>query len=88
MKYSALLIAATAGLASAQCVSDIPSCAQSCIEDAAASATSCGAQDFECQCTTANQAAIQGAATSCVISACGADVAVSMCLTSPELHLP
>lgn len=65
---SAIALLAFAGRALAV----IPACATSCIADAVAAATSCGATDLKCQCTDANKASIQAAATSCVIAACGA----------------
>ncbi|KAL3419182.1 CFEM domain-containing protein [Phlyctema vagabunda] len=76
MKYSfaALTVVAFSGLASAQ----IPSCATSCIADAVASATTCGADDVACQCAAPNQSAIQAASTTCVISACGATEALNV----------
>ncbi|KAK0100397.1 hypothetical protein ONS95_008351 [Cadophora gregata] len=65
--FSAVALIAFVGLANAQ----IPACATTCISDAVASATTCGATDIACQCETANQSAITAAATSCVLAACG-----------------
>ncbi|KAH8815570.1 hypothetical protein F5884DRAFT_747110 [Xylogone sp. PMI_703] len=75
MKYSfaAAALLAVAGVANAQ----IPACATTCISDAVKSATSCGATDLACQCTSSNEQAIQAAATSCVLTACG-DQALSV----------
>ena len=75
MKY-AFAGLALAAIASAQSLSDIPSCALPCIQDAVTSSTSCDVSDFACVCE--NQSTLTGAATPCVISACGADVGVSM----------
>jgi hypothetical protein len=67
--YSTLAVVALSGLAAAQ----IPSCATECLANAAKSAApSCGASDTACQCEPANKAAIQAAATPCVIGACPA----------------
>ena len=69
--FSALALLAVAGLAAAQ----IPTCAQPCLDSATKDA--CGdATDFACACTPANQAKIQNAATTCVLDACGPEVAV------------
>jgi hypothetical protein len=70
--YSAIVLLALAGLGQAA----IPDCATTCIANAVASATTCGASDLVCQCSTANMNAIQAAATTCVLSACGAAEAV------------
>lgn len=82
MKFSAVVLASTVGLAAAAVdpASYFPSCALPCLSSAVSSATKCGATDYACQCTTDNQSAIQGAATSCVLSACGADVAANQVL--------
>lgn len=83
MKYSAAVITAILGFVAAQDISIIPECAQSCITDAVASATDCGATDYKCVCD--NKDALVGAATPCVIKSCGADVATGMSL--PEIYL-
>jgi CFEM domain len=77
MKYSfsVLALAAFASMASAQ--AQIPACATKCIADATTSSTTCSVSDLACACKPANQQAIQGAATSCVLSSCGAAEAVS-----------
>jgi hypothetical protein len=80
MKYS-FAVLAFAAIATAQ-QSSIPAGAQPCIAAAVASATTCGASDLACQCTTANEAAIQSAATSCVLNKCSSTDAAS---TSPPL---
>lgn len=74
MKYAfvALALAATAR---AQSRSDIPSCAIDCLDSAITSETSCSTTDYVCVCK--NFDSLQGSATSCVVKACGADVAVS-----------
>jgi hypothetical protein len=76
MKYIALL-AAFASAAMAQSLSDIPACAQPCIASAVASSTSCSATDYKCICD--NQSTVVGAATTCVIGACGLTAAVGEC---------
>jgi hypothetical protein len=74
MKYSFALLALVA-VASAQ---SIPACAQPCIAAAVSSATTCGASDLACQCQPANEAAIQAAATSCVLKSCSSSDAAGM----------
>ncbi|KAI8951205.1 hypothetical protein F4801DRAFT_546001 [Xylaria longipes] len=81
MKYivSALALAAAV---SAQSLSDIPTCAQPCIDDARTKETSCGADDYKCICDNIDK--LQAAATSCVLSACGADTALSQVLPAVQ----
>lgn len=74
MKY-AFAAAALVAVASAQSLSDIPSCAVPCIDDARTSATSCSKDDYACICK--NQEALTAAATTCVLSDCGADKALN-----------
>lgn len=83
MKY-AFVALALAAAARAQSRSDIPSCALDCLDEAITSKTSCTTTDYTCVCK--NFDSIQGSATSCVIKACGADVAVSK--FSPHSPLP
>ncbi|CAI0647036.1 unnamed protein product, partial [Colletotrichum noveboracense] len=83
MKYS-FAIAALAALVVAQDASIIPECARDCLSKATASATSCKEGDYACTCKPDNKAAIQSAATSCVIAACGVDVAVSEVIPASE----
>ncbi|KAF4922847.1 hypothetical protein CGCVW01_v005058 [Colletotrichum viniferum] len=83
MKYS-FAIAALAALVVAQDASIIPECARDCLSKATASATSCKEGDYACTCKSDNKAAIQSAATSCVIAACGVDVAVSEVIPASE----
>lgn len=78
MKY-ALVALALAASVRAQTRDDIPECAIPCIDDAITSETSCDTTDFSCAC--ANIEKIQGAATGCVLSDCGADVALSKLLS-------
>jgi hypothetical protein len=68
MRYSIVAVALFSGLAFAQ--SNLPECAQPCIAEAVPAATDCSLDDQACQCEPANKAAIQAAATSCVIAAC------------------
>lgn len=74
MQYSLATFAllAISGFATAQ----IPACAKPAI-DKATQGVGCEVTDYACACTTANQAAIQAAATADVVAACGADVALS-----------
>ena len=77
MKYSAVIVAALAAVASAQDISIFPECSLPCILDAVSSATTCTATDYACICK--NMDALTAAATGCVVDKCGADVALSMC---------
>ncbi|KAI1454215.1 hypothetical protein F4805DRAFT_331803 [Annulohypoxylon moriforme] len=77
MKYTIVTVA-LATLVSTQSLSDIPQCALPCIDSARTSSTSCSASDYACICK--NKDAITAAATSCVLQACGADVATSQVL--------
>lgn len=81
MKLSLLTIAAAVGLASCQCVSSIPECAQSCLTIAAGS-VGCGDTDYACQCTQDHQTEITNNATTCVLAACGEQTALSKCPSS------
>ncbi|KAK2016142.1 hypothetical protein LZ32DRAFT_105770 [Colletotrichum eremochloae] len=84
MKYS-FALAALVAVAAAQAGSNpIPECAQKCLSDATASATSCKDGDYSCTCQEANKAAIQAAATSCVIAACGVDKALNEVLPASD----
>lgn len=80
MKYSAVIVAALAAVASAQDISIFPSCSLPCILNAISTATNCQATDYPCVCK--NMDALTAAATSCVVQACGIDVATGM-LSSP-----
>lgn len=72
MRYLFLVAAVWAALASGQCSpSSIPECAQSCISNAAASSTTCGATDYTCQCTDANQEVVLQTAQNCLVASCG-----------------
>lgn len=78
MKYS-FALAALLAVATAQVdPTIIPECARDCLNSATTSATSCKQGDYACTCKADNKAAIQAAATSCVIAACGAEKALSM----------
>ncbi|KAH8754825.1 hypothetical protein F5883DRAFT_572609 [Diaporthe sp. PMI_573] len=76
MKLSLLALAAAAGLASCQCPSSIPECAQSCLMIAADS-VGCGETDYACQCADAHQQDITTNATTCVLAACGEQTALN-----------
>jgi len=82
MKYSAIALAALATTASAQDLSIFPPCSLTCITDAVGTATNCGATDYVCVC--ANIDALTGAATACVIDACGAEVATGQVLPATQ----
>lgn len=86
MKYSAVIVAAVAAVASAQDISIFPACSLPCILDAISSATNCQATDYPCVCR--NMDALTAAATGCVVDKCGIDVATGKCnppVSSPEL---
>lgn len=76
MKLSLLALAAVASLASGQCVSSIPECARDCLMTAAGS-VGCGETDYACQCTSQHQTDITTNATTCVLAACGQQIALS-----------
>ncbi|EGX88973.1 Extracellular membrane protein, 8-cysteine region, CFEM [Cordyceps militaris CM01] len=80
MKFA--IAAALFTLATAQTVNDIPSCAMPCLNEAITSKTSCQTTDIPCVCK--NIAAVQGAATACVIKACGSDVAINKVVPAAE----
>ncbi|KAK1569484.1 uncharacterized protein LY79DRAFT_528573 [Colletotrichum navitas] len=84
MKYSFALASLIAVAAAQSGSSPIPECAQKCLADATASATSCKAGDYACTCEPANKAAISSAATSCVIAACGVDTALNQVLPASD----
>lgn len=75
MKYAAAVLAAVVGLAAAQDLSVIPTCAKKCIDDAVTSKTKCAITDIPCICKEIEP--VTAAATSCVLAACGADVALN-----------
>ncbi|GKT94714.1 CFEM domain-containing protein [Colletotrichum tofieldiae] len=68
MKYS-LALAALVAVAAAQ--------VDPTIIPTTTSATTCKEGDYSCTCKPDNKAAIQTAATGCVVSACGIDKALS-----------
>lgn len=74
MKY-AFVALAVAAVARAQTAADIPACAIPCIDDAIKAETDCETTDFACACASIE--AVQTAATSCVLSECGAATALS-----------
>lgn len=74
MKYS-FAIAALAAAVSAQSLGDVPKCAIPCLDDAIASKTKCDKTDLTCVCKNFDD--VRSAATSCVITKCGSDVAIS-----------
>lgn len=78
MRFSLLALGAFCAVASAQDLSDIPSCALSCFA-AAAPASGCSLTDQKCQCTT-GKSAIEDSLMKCVPGKCSADEIAS---TSP-----
>ncbi|PTB65887.1 hypothetical protein BBK36DRAFT_5235 [Trichoderma citrinoviride] len=72
MKF-ALAIVSFAAAVYGQTASDIPSCALGCFQTAITSVTDCAAMDYACACNSADAVAASG--QSCVIAACGEDVA-------------
>ncbi|KAM4064502.1 CFEM domain-containing protein [Hirsutella rhossiliensis] len=82
MKFSAVAALAVAALANAQSLSDIPSCARPCIDNAVKENTQCSTTDIPCVCK--NFDAVQGPATSCVLKACGQDVALTKVLPATQ----
>ncbi|KAH6851356.1 hypothetical protein B0I37DRAFT_133994 [Chaetomium sp. MPI-CAGE-AT-0009] len=55
----------------------IPNCAVDCLTTAIGTATSCkGPEDLECFCIADNYRAIYDSAVTCVLQACGSDVAI------------
>jgi hypothetical protein len=83
MKAATVLAVTFAALAQAQTRADIPSCALPCLDSAVEANTKCATTDYACICK--DFSAVQTAATSCVISKCGADVALSMFSNCYEL---
>ena len=77
MKFFAVAAVAMAAMVSAQSRSEIPSCALPCLDDSVKKETSCATDDFKCVCSTENFTKVQGDATTCVISKCGQDTALS-----------
>ncbi|KAG5930953.1 hypothetical protein E4U53_002038 [Claviceps sorghi] len=75
MKYTTLASLAAAS-ALAQHLSQLPSCATDCLNGAVKQASTCSTSDLPCICRKFD--AIQGAAASCVLGACGTDVALRM----------
>ncbi|KAI1767981.1 hypothetical protein GGR53DRAFT_480366 [Hypoxylon sp. FL1150] len=78
MKYTIAAVTVLLTVVSAQSPSDIPRCAVPCIDDARTSNTNCAADDYPCICS--NKATLTTAATSCILQACGADVATNQVL--------
>ncbi|KAM5384768.1 hypothetical protein ACJA88_002615 [Fusarium oxysporum] len=81
MKYS-FAIAALAAAVSAQSLGDVPKCAIPCLDDAIASKTKCDKTDLTCVCKNFDD--VRSAATSCVITKCGSDVAINEVLPATE----
>ncbi|SCV37213.1 uncharacterized protein FFB14_06492 [Fusarium fujikuroi] len=81
MKYS-FAIAALATAVSAQSLSDVPKCAIPCLDDAITSKTKCETTDLACVCKSFDD--VRSAATGCVITKCGSDVAINEVLPATE----
>lgn len=78
-----LLAAGLVATVFAQDLSSIPECARTCLTDAISKDGQCQATDAACVCGRIDQ--LTTLATSCVLSACGQDVALSMRnLTRPD----
>jgi hypothetical protein len=79
MQFKSLALSLLVAVATAdditQLVTQIPSCALTCLVTAAAS-VNCAITDYSCQCS--NASALQASATPCVQSACSADDQASM----------
>lgn len=71
-----LLAAGLVAAVYAQDLSSIPECARTCLTDAISQDGQCQATDAACVCGRIDQ--LTTLATSCVLSACGQDVALSM----------
>lgn len=88
MRYFAAILA-TAAVVSAATESlstYIPECAVPCLTTAIGDATTCaGPEDLECFCVAENYRAIYDSAVACVLQACGNDVSVGKCQSSPLL---
>ncbi len=71
MQFKTLFVAALAGFVAAQdintLISEIPSCALTCLLTGASDA-GCGTSDYACQCS--NQSTIQTSAEPCLTKAC------------------
>ncbi|KAI0403351.1 hypothetical protein F4802DRAFT_293732 [Xylaria palmicola] len=81
MKYTVAALALAAVVA-AQTLADIPACALPCINEARESSTNCAETDYKCICDNINT--LTTAATPCVISSCGADVAINQVLPATQ----
>ncbi|KAM0257930.1 hypothetical protein ACHAQJ_004088 [Trichoderma viride] len=82
MRTSTFIAVAFAALAQAQTRADIPSCALPCLDQSVTANTKCSTTDYVCICK--DFSAVQAAATSCVISKCGADVAINKVLPATQ----
>jgi hypothetical protein len=77
-----LLAAGLVATVFAQDLSSIPECARTCLTDAITQDGQCQATDASCVCGRIDQ--LTTLATSCVLSACGQDVALSMLSPHPS----
>ncbi|KAL7800992.1 hypothetical protein V8C43DRAFT_302196 [Trichoderma afarasin] len=81
MKFT-LVLATFAAVVYGQTIDDIPACARTCIENAVLAAGCSSGTDVACAC--ANFTAVQNGSTSCVIAACGVDVAINQVLPATQ----
>ncbi|KKY35741.1 putative extracellular membrane 8-cysteine cfem [Diaporthe ampelina] len=79
-----LLAAGLVAAVFAQDLSSIPQCAQSCLTDAISQDGQCQATDTSCVCGRID--ALTTLATSCVLSACGQDVALNQVLPAVQAY--
>ncbi|KAL4907766.1 hypothetical protein BDW74DRAFT_175548 [Aspergillus multicolor] len=84
LSISALLLASLATLTAAASINDIPPCARPCLEKAVKSQTNCAPTDTNCVCSGDNFSKVQGAATGCVLNACGSETALNQVLPAAQ----
>ncbi|KEY69577.1 hypothetical protein S7711_06206 [Stachybotrys chartarum IBT 7711] len=73
MRFTPLIVAGLAGLATAQRMSDaVPDCAVECLEDGIQTATDCALDDGDCVCEVDNYRNTYDVIQACVLLACGA----------------
>lgn len=81
MKYAVAAVV-LAAIARAQTLADIPACALPCLDTAIAENSDCATTDIPCVCEHFDD--IRGSATTCVLDACGPDVALNEVLPATE----
>lgn len=86
MRFTPLIVAGFAGLATAQRMSDaVPDCAVECLEDGIQSATDCALDDGDCVCEVDNYRNTYDVIQACVLLACGAARSLGMFSIYPAL---